>query len=65
MKKDIINTYLLYLQTLDNVERFGNTYGDENTLRILERELFDEPKENNKKNKVLEKERFKRWVEYI
>ena len=44
MKKDIINTYLLYLQTLDNVERFGNTYGDENTLRILERELFDVPK---------------------
>ena len=60
MKKDIIKKYQLYLQTLDNVERFGNTYGDENTLRILERELFDEPKENNKKNKVLEKERFKR-----
>ena len=60
MKKDIIKTYQLYLQTLDNVERFGNTYGDESTLRILERELFDEPKENIKKDKVLEKERFKR-----
>ena len=57
MKKDIIKTYQLYLQTLDNAERFGNTYGDENTLRILERELFDEPKENNKKNKALKKER--------
>lgn len=56
MKKDIIKTYQLYLQTLDNVERFGNTYGDENTLMILERELFDEPKENNKNNKVLKKE---------
>lgn len=60
MKKDIIKMYQLYLQTLDNVERFGNTYGDENTLMILERELFDEPKENNKKNKVLKKERFNR-----
>ena len=60
MKKDIIKTYQLYLQTLDNAERFGNTYGDESTLRILERELFDEPKENIKKDKVLEKERFKR-----
>ena len=57
MKKDIIKTYQLYLQTLDNVERFGNTYGDESTLRIFTRELFDEPKENNKKNKVLKKER--------
>ena len=37
MKKDIIKKYQLYLQTLDNVERFGNTYGDESTLRILER----------------------------
>ena len=57
MKKNIIKTYQLYLQTLDNAERFGNTYGDESTLRILERELFDEPKENNKKNKALKKER--------
>lgn len=57
MKKDIIKTYQLYLQTLDNVEMFGNTYGDETTLRILERELFDESKENIKKNKVLKKER--------
>lgn len=57
MKKDIIKTYQLYLQTLDNVERFGNTYGDENTLRTLERELFDEPRENHKRDKILKKER--------
>ena len=59
MKKNIIKTYQLYLQTLDNAERFGNTYGDESTLRILERELFDEPKENHKKDKIFKKERSK------
>lgn len=58
MKKDVINTYLLYLQTLDNVEKFGNTYGDETTLKILERELFEEPKEV--KHKTLKKERCKK-----
>lgn len=31
--------YKLYLQTKDNVRRFGNTYGDVNTLKILEAEL--------------------------
>lgn len=57
MRKNIIKTYQLYLQTLNNAERFGNTYGDENTLRTLERELFDEHKENHKKDKIFKKER--------
>ena len=33
------NTYKLYLQTKLNVQMFGNQYGDEDTLRILEEQL--------------------------
>lgn len=33
------NDYKLYLQTKLNVEIFGNQYGDEDTLRILEEQL--------------------------
>lgn len=33
------NDYKLYLQTKLNVQMFGNQYGDEDTLRILERDL--------------------------
>ena len=43
-KKDITTTYKAYLQTAINVRENGNKYGDENTLRILERDLFEEPK---------------------
>ena len=33
------NEYKLYLQTKLNVQMFGNQYGDEDTLRILEEQL--------------------------
>lgn len=48
--KDILHLYKLYLQTLINVNEFGNKYGDEKTLKMLERDLYEEPKQKLKKN---------------
>lgn len=48
-KKDITTTYKAYLQTAIKVKEHGNKYGDENTLRILERNLYEEPKQKVKK----------------
>lgn len=47
--KDILLEYMLYLQTLKNVEEFGNKYGDEKTLEILEKDLFEEPQQKKLK----------------
>lgn len=47
--KNILLEYMLYLQTLKNVEEFGNKYGDEKTLEILEKDLFEEPQQKKLK----------------
>lgn len=43
MSKDYLMDYKNYLQTLENVKKFGNKYGDVPTLRKLEQKLGIEP----------------------